>query len=86
LKEDKKIYILIIIIFPARLTDILAERVRTVMDLQVSVINTPTMAIINSINKLLEISACFIFSHPSIVYLYIQNTFSLETIDYLFQL
>lgn len=38
--------------------------------LQVSVVDTPAMAIINSIYKLLEISTSFIFTHPSMVYLY----------------
>lgn len=38
--------------------------------LQVSVVDTPAMAIINSIYKLLEISTCFIFTHPSMVYLH----------------
>lgn len=38
--------------------------------LQVSVVDTPAMAIINSVYKLLEISACFVFIHPSMVYLH----------------
>ena len=38
--------------------------------LQVSVVDTPAVAIINSVYKLLEISTCFIFTHPSMVYLH----------------
>lgn len=38
--------------------------------LQVSVVDTPAMAIINSIYKLLEIPTCFIFTHPSMIYLH----------------
>lgn len=32
-------------------------------------VDTPAMTIVNSINKLLEISPCFVLSHSSIVYL-----------------